>query len=296
MFCEKCGNQIPDNARFCGQCGAAVTPDAGTATELPVSKNVKSEKRKIPVWVLGSMVLAIGIIVAAIIGFILSSGFHLQHEWIKATCTEPRTCVVGGETEGNALGHAWEEATCTNPKICSVCGQTEGSARGHVWVEATCTEPKTCSTCGETEGMPLEHEWWEATCTEPRTCYICGKTEGSTIDHDLNSYGKCVMCGRQIGTMIADFYDFFTFTSTSPYESPFTITVTPLKSGYHYGGTVSFAVTQKDIVDVNGDLMTLSGYRTIELDELGNGSFTINFNPAQVMIIYEFNDVIAYYY
>lgn len=297
MFCEKCGNQIPNNARFCSKCGVAVTPDAGTVAESPVSKNVKSDKKKIPIWVFGVVTAAvIGIIAAAIIGFIAASDFHLQHEWTEATCIEPRTCVVGGETEGAALGHTWKEATCTSPKTCSVCGLTEGGARGHAWVEATCTEPKICSACGETEGTPAGHVWWEATCTEPRTCHICGNTEDSTLDHDLNSYGQCTMCGTQIGTMITNFYDYFTFTSTSPYESPFTITVTPLKSGYHYGGTVSFAVTQKDIVDVYGDLMTLSGYRTIELDESGNGSLTIKFNPDRIMIIYEFNDIIAYYY
>lgn len=45
MFCPKCGAQIPDNARFCGECGATVTPVApagaaagatpGVATGVP---------------------------------------------------------------------------------------------------------------------------------------------------------------------------------------------------------------------------------------------------------------------
>ncbi|MCD7860400.1 MAG: hypothetical protein LUG25_00610 [Oscillospiraceae bacterium] len=28
---------------------------------------------------------------------------HTEHEWIEATCTEPKTCAVCGETEGDVL-------------------------------------------------------------------------------------------------------------------------------------------------------------------------------------------------
>lgn len=85
----------------------------------------------------------------------LLTGCHMKHEWVEATCTEPRTCSVGGETEGEALGHTWVDATCTEPKICSVCGETEGEALGHEWQEATYDAPKTCSVCSLTEGEPL---------------------------------------------------------------------------------------------------------------------------------------------
>lgn len=27
MFCEKCGTEIPDNAKFCEKCGASVEPE-----------------------------------------------------------------------------------------------------------------------------------------------------------------------------------------------------------------------------------------------------------------------------
>ncbi|MCM1217801.1 MAG: hypothetical protein NC548_25195 [Lachnospiraceae bacterium] len=86
---------------------------------------------------------------------ILLTGCHIKHEWVEATCTEPRTCSVGGETEGEALGHTWTEATCTAPKTCSVCNETEGEALGHEWIEATYDAPMTCSVCSETEGEPL---------------------------------------------------------------------------------------------------------------------------------------------
>lgn len=86
----------------------------------------------------------------------------MKHEWVEATCTEPRTCSAGGETEGEALGHTWVEAACTEPKTCSVCGETEGEALGHEWQEATYESPKTCSVCSLTEGEPLPQPYAEA--------------------------------------------------------------------------------------------------------------------------------------
>ncbi len=53
-----------------------------------------------------------------------------EHEWVDATCTEPKTCATCGETEGEPLGHSWEDATYQKPKTCSVCGATEGEAIG----------------------------------------------------------------------------------------------------------------------------------------------------------------------
>lgn len=122
-----------------------------------------------------------------------------QHVWKEATCTEPKTCTECGKTEGSPLGHTWAEATCAAPKTCSVCGKTEGTALEHTWMEATCTAPKTCSVCGETEGTVLEHTWTEATCITPKTCSVCGKIEGGLAEHDLDSTGKCLVCGEQIG-------------------------------------------------------------------------------------------------
>lgn len=48
--------------------------------------------------------------------------------------------------------HEWVDATCQEPKHCSKCGKTEGTALDHVWAEATFAAPKTCTLCGETEG------------------------------------------------------------------------------------------------------------------------------------------------
>lgn len=63
--------------------------------------------------------------------------------------------VTGTYEEPVGCPHDWIEATCTNPKTCSICGQTEGEPLGHTWEEATKYAPKTCSTCGQKEGNLL---------------------------------------------------------------------------------------------------------------------------------------------
>lgn len=74
------------------------------------------------------------------------------------TKTEP---VVSESVEGNEeisesteaeCEHDWVEATCQEPKHCSKCGETEGTTLDHAWTEATFAAPKTCTLCGETEG------------------------------------------------------------------------------------------------------------------------------------------------
>ena len=45
------------------------------------------------------------------------------HEWIEATCTEPRCCSRCGLTEGEALGHTPTEADYWTPSVCEVCGE-----------------------------------------------------------------------------------------------------------------------------------------------------------------------------
>lgn len=124
---------------------------------------------------------------------IAMTGCCFKHEFAEATCTEPKTCVKCGKTEGEALGHEWIGATCTKPKTCSVCGATEGAALGHkieteAGYEATCTkdgltEGKHCTVCGEvlatqTTIPAYGHNWEDATLYKPKTCKTCGATEG----------------------------------------------------------------------------------------------------------------------
>ncbi len=75
------------------------------------------------------------------------------------------------------FGHTWKEATCTEPRTCEVCGETRGKPLGHDWEDADCTEPRTCSRCGETKGKPLGHDWGEWDDDGKRACSRCGETE-----------------------------------------------------------------------------------------------------------------------
>ncbi len=152
-----------------------------------------------------------------------------EHEWEEATCTTPKTCVTCDETEGEALGHEWEEATCTIGKVCSTCGETKGEPLGHKWEEATCTTAKVCNTCGETEGEALGHEWKEATCTIPKTCTVCGETDGEVAEHDLNSSGKCRVCGEKIGFALNK-SNYKTYLSFKVSGSSNTVTIEPLSN------------------------------------------------------------------
>ncbi len=43
-----------------------------------------------------------------------------SHSWVSATCTEPKTCNICGETSGAALGHT------TQTGICTRCNQNFG--------------------------------------------------------------------------------------------------------------------------------------------------------------------------
>lgn len=168
------------------------------------------------------------IVVIVLLSFLLLmlTGCVCKHEWVEATCTEPKTCALCGETEGEALGHNWTSATCTSPKTCVRCGMTEGEALGHDWIEATCTEPKTCYRCGIAEGNANGHtftEWKEktkASCTqeglEARQCEVCGEEETREIpklSHKAGSWvvikqatvkesgvrvRKCQYCGEEL--------------------------------------------------------------------------------------------------
>lgn len=117
-----------------------------------------------------------------VIGCVASS--H-EHNWIEATCTEPRTCSECKQTEGEPLGHKWLDATCSYPQTCSVCGVTHGRRKEHSWLPATCTNAETCSVCGKTPifSAPKGHKWIDATCTTPKKCSVCGITEGVPKGH-----------------------------------------------------------------------------------------------------------------
>lgn len=135
-----------------------------------------------------------------------------KHDWQNATCEDPMTCALCGETVGDPNGHHWTDVTCSTPKTCDICGVTEGDALGHTWTDATCTKPKTCDICGETEGKALGHTWKAATYSAPKTCSVCGKTEGSKLTKSSSKISSsnsikttstvktCAICGKELSS------------------------------------------------------------------------------------------------
>ena len=188
-----------------------------------------------------------------------------SHIWADATCTDPKTCSVCGETTGNALGHKWTEATCTDPKTCSVCGETYGSALGHSWSAVTCTEPATCTICGTTSGSALGHRWADATCVNPKTCTICGTTEGEALGHDwldatCTEPMICSVCHTIVGNALGHSF------GETVVHAP-----TPGVQGYSEHTCTACGFNEKfDFVDFQG--VTVSG----KLDSyLGDGEVTM---------------------
>ena len=94
----------------------------------------------------------------------------IRHDWKEATCTEPKTCVKCGKTDGEPLGHKEVADEAVEP-TCTETGLTEGSH---------------CSVCGEIlivqEVIPANgHDFEPATFSLPATCRICGVTEGEAL-------------------------------------------------------------------------------------------------------------------
>ena len=44
MFCEKCGNQIDENAKFCPNCGNNLSGAQETVVHPPIAPNAKKKK------------------------------------------------------------------------------------------------------------------------------------------------------------------------------------------------------------------------------------------------------------
>ena len=76
----------------------------------------------------------------------------LGHDWIDATCTEPKTCDRCGETEGTALGHNWATEWSSNADnhwhACTRCDAKDGEGAHNPGAPATETTPQICTDCG----------------------------------------------------------------------------------------------------------------------------------------------------
>ena len=124
------------------------------------------------------------------------------HNWIDATCTEPKTCSICGAVEGQALGHDWEiitqeEATCTAGGSivyeCAACGEDKSETfpvLPHNFVDGI------CSGCGAELPQKVDKIDDVANLTAG-TYYLAGYATGynGTTVEDWSSYPWHVWIG-----------------------------------------------------------------------------------------------------
>lgn len=126
----------------------AVSPAAQFAAPQPAAAAKK--KSRLPVAIIAAAV-AVLLIGAAVAGFLLFGKKDSAAPGSSASMAAPQP------TEAPATEHVhdWVEATCTEPRRCISCSETQGEPLGHDWIPATRTAPKTCTRCGQTEGSVL---------------------------------------------------------------------------------------------------------------------------------------------
>ncbi len=144
-----------------------------------------------------TLLLTLALLIIASI-LVLSSCNSNDNQSISNT---PKTC-----------NHQWIEATCTEPKTCSLCQEVKGIANGHtevvdLAVTPTCTqtgltEGKHCSVCdkiltSQTVIPASKHDWGNPTCVTPMSCCVCFEVDPNSepIGHRFVQ-GACVICGE----------------------------------------------------------------------------------------------------
>ncbi len=125
MYCGKCGNKIPDDARFCNLCGAPVEEDPD---DLFTPSGYGKPKKKAGWLIPLAFVLAV-LAAAAVVLLLFYSKPELRckvfgHKWVEPTCTERGYCSVCGERGEDKIPHDFDKKG-----KCKVCGKKSGERK-----------------------------------------------------------------------------------------------------------------------------------------------------------------------
>lgn len=129
-ICPKCGVQHPDDVEKCPICN----------TEMK-----KRSVNKLAIIIPGIAIYLVAMVIAILM---LTHVICINHDWEKASCTQPEVCRHCGKVKDSASGHLWKEATCDAPKTCKTCGETEGAALGHTPGDWEIKKPSTLTANG----------------------------------------------------------------------------------------------------------------------------------------------------
>ncbi len=122
------------------------------------------------------------------------------HQWLDANCTNPKTCMHCGATEGSKIAnaHAWAESGDWYACVFCDAMAPEDSCESHQWLNANCTYAKTCMKCGEQEGAKLADAHAYKKSGDWYACAFCNEEAPNNRETCLHVAGKdtCPLCGK----------------------------------------------------------------------------------------------------
>ncbi len=205
-FCQYCGENNPDNSKFCFRCGKPLSVAAPVSQPEGPEQNYYNDN-------------------AAQMGQVPYEEPAYQPpaaEQMNTYYEEPsyqnqmpeQMNVPYGESsyqpmsaEGNGAynipGYQPVKAKKNKTPIIATCAiiaiiiitaavliLTHTICIFHEFSSATCEKASTCNYCDKVDEEALGHDWKDATCTEAKICARCAETEGEALGHSWQG-GSC---------------------------------------------------------------------------------------------------------